>query len=159
MNKRNPFEASACFARVSRTAERLNEVFAALGEIGRAFENTPARKIESAEKVAILFDMLSENLLARALAEEGLALIDQIASETSISKRDPQVAKTPKLQRAVQALESQKESLDARRGELEAFRVSQDQIIETTMRNVRGIQGTLESAAGLLKKEMERRGK
>ena len=159
MNKRNPFEASACAARVHRTLERLNEVFAALGEIGHAFEDTPALKTETVEEVAILLDMLSENLLARALAEEGLALIDQIASEITIFKRDPLVVKTPELQHAVQRIESQKESIDARRGELEEFRVSQEQIIETTMRNVRGIQGTLESAAGLLKKEMERRGK
>jgi hypothetical protein len=82
MNKENPFEAAACFARVRQASERLNEIFTSLAEIGRAFENTTVPETKSVEQAEILLDRLSEHLLARALAEEGLALIDQITSES-----------------------------------------------------------------------------
>ena len=155
----NPFEAAACFARVRRAMERLNEIFATIAEFCEAFENTPASAIESVEDVTIFFDRLSENLLARTLAIEGLALIDQIDSEVAIYKRDPQVTEIPDLRDAEQLLENIKASAEARRGELEEFRFANERCIENITKVTEQLTGEFETMAEQLKKVMERRGK
>ncbi|MBI3990036.1 MAG: hypothetical protein HY347_10530 [candidate division NC10 bacterium] len=162
-----PFRAQACLQRIRRAIERFDEVSTALAGIGRAFEDTPELRIESTgiqsveevtEVATRMLDMLSHNLLARALAEEGLAIIDQIASEISICKKDPEVGKNRDLARAIETVERVYARLESGRAQLEEFHHWQDDIAQSTMSSVKGMQGSLQELVTLLQQNLRRTG-
>lgn len=175
MSRQNAFDATSCFRRGGQAMRRLNEVFDGIADIGRAFQTPPDPKIESVKDVDLRSGFVelreiglwflaraSEHLLARALAEEGLALIDQIESEVSIFNRSPEISESADLSRAAEVLASIQNTVGSRKSELEKFLEQNEQAIQSAMTRVQQIEtamGELANDAKDLLKRLTRAGR
>ena len=61
-------------------------ILEAMGEIGEAMINRPQAVGDPGEQLTKVIAGLSEHLVARALAEESLAIIDQVASDEDLHR-------------------------------------------------------------------------
>jgi len=140
MTNRDSFSADSYLERIQQAFERFHAVCEALNNMQQAFGNTLQVSGEPLEQMLKMLDTLSENLVARALAEEGLALIDQIISEIQTYQRNRKPGENTVSAGAAAVLEKVQATLNTQKEDLERFRDLQNEIIQSAMKSVQEIE-------------------
>lgn len=120
--------------RLQEASERLNELCVSLANFADEFLNPLTKTGATTEIIEKMADTMPETLLVRALAEEGIALIEQIRWEAyilGVEEGRPSSADTSKLTVAAQKVKSWADSLE------EQFMLTRDQmnqLLQTVMK-------------------------
>lgn len=133
MGRHPTLGAGKAYERLKQAFKRYSEVCTALGELAEPFENTPDLQGEAFGKPAQMMAMLPDALLVRALAEEGLALVEQISWDAYLIEEDNQIAKLPDRAELLKSLQTIKSEVEPRKRLFELTKQQMDNIVEVTL--------------------------
>lgn len=130
MSSESAFSTRNCIERLRHATERFEVVRRSLGDMADDFEHDFLQG-EPWEKIPLLMaEKVPEAPLVRALAEEGLALIEQITWETDICKHSPEASR---MSDQLSALTELTKSVQAEKALLERMVEQMNSLIQTTM--------------------------
>ncbi len=131
MSRHSAFKGTRCFDRIQDAMNRFMAVSAELAEIGAAFQDTPDFSDKPPEDVALeIANTLPGSIVGRALANEGLSLIEQIEWEIHIFKQDAEVTSLANYSELAATMDKSKSFLETRKPELEQFRNGMNHLIQ-----------------------------
>ena len=145
MNLKSAFSLRNSTERLLSAKQRLEAVCCSLGNMADDFLQYESLKGAPWDEILQAHEKLPEALLARALAREGLELIEQVRWETYICKHRPEASQNPDQLSALNALT---ESVESEAPFLERTREQMNALIEAIMgaeKRLTDIAGALES--------------
>jgi hypothetical protein len=133
MNRHPAFGAVNAYERLKHAFGRYTKLCGVLGELAEAFENFPELSGNAFDMPAQMVATLPEVLLARALAEEGLALVEQITWDAHLIEEDRQLAHLPDRSDMLTSLQKIKSEVESRKPSFELMKEQMNNMIEITM--------------------------
>ena len=130
MSSESAFSTRNCLERLRQASERFEVVSRSPGDMADDFLQYNSLQGEPFDQALQMHDKLPEALLVRALAKEGLEIIEQITWETYICKHSPEAAR---IADRLSALTELAKSWEAERADLERTIEHMNSLIQITM--------------------------
>ncbi len=147
MKRHRELRKERCWERLEESFRRYSVVCSSLGRLAEAFEKTPEFKGDAFEAPAHMVGALPDALLVRAIAEEGLALGEQITWEAHLIEGDEELVKLSERSRVLSFLQKAKSEVESRKAWFEQTCAQMNKIIGVTM----DAAGALKDVAGRLR--------